>query len=33
VASFPADATLGTELVRLADERLYTRKREHHLQG
>jgi diguanylate cyclase (GGDEF)-like protein len=33
VASFPADATLGAELVRLADERLYTRKREHHLQG
>ena len=32
VASFPADAASVTELVRLADERLYTRKREHHLQ-
>ena len=32
VACFPADATTADGLVRLADERLYTRKREHHLQ-
>ena len=32
VACFPSDAASATELVKLADERLYTRKREHHLQ-
>jgi diguanylate cyclase (GGDEF)-like protein len=30
VASFPADATDAQELIRLADRRLYDRKKEHH---
>jgi len=30
VASFPADATDAEELIRLADRRLYDRKKEHH---
>ena len=31
VASFPTDATSAADLVKLADEQLYIRKREHHL--
>ena len=30
IASFPADATDAEELIRLADRRLYDRKKEHH---